>query len=67
MNHINGFDLVKTTKFRQGVLAVGAGEGHGGFEPWHLQNTHTRLLRRGLFVGASDDGHIVPALGKMPC
>ena len=67
MNHINGFDLVKTAKFCQGVLAIGAGERHGSFEPGHLQNAHTGLLRRGLFVGASDDGHVVPALGKMPC
>jgi hypothetical protein len=67
MNNINGFHLVKTAKFRQGVLAVRAGKRHGSFEPRHLQNAHARLLWSGLFVGASDDGHIMPTLGKMPC
>ena len=67
MNDIHRFDLMQAAKFCQGVLSIGTGEGHGGLEPRNVQDTHTRLLRRGLFVGARDDGYVVSALGEMTC
>ena len=67
MYHIDRFDLVKSAKFGQSVLAVGTGERHGGLEPWNLQNADTWLLWRRLLVGPRDDGDIVASLSEMPC
>ena len=67
MDHVNRFDLMKTAEFSQGVLSVGASEGHRRLEPRHLQHADARLLRRGLLMGSRNDGNVMPSLSEMTC
>ena len=67
MYGINRLSTVEMLESEQGMLSIGTGERHRGFQPRHFNHRNALLRWSPIFVCSSDDAHPVPTSSEVTC